>query len=331
MSELEKLAAKESLQSQELIDIFFLDSNFNNNPKRIIEFARLYEESRHYGRFRFYVRHNTVKGFLKRQGGASMPDLDLIDAFHTLGIREVFMGVDTFDEASTLTLKSNRVQLARRGEQTAATYTPSELRSLVKVLESKGMSTRAFYLQNNPWVSDFDRLESYYHIADLWFNFPHFSIDTRERQVNQLKPFAGSPIEQVNRKADNAWTSQGRFVTGSKVGELDEMMSLSYFGKPRHRSNANEVARLFVLELDRVRDAVETSGNQQLVAKLLALDEAFDLHPLVSSVGRSFAARWSQAPQFDPEVQKAAFQRASQALFEGLADTVPQAQMAKNP
>ena len=191
MSELEKLAAKESLQSQELIDIFFLDSNFNNNPKRIIEFARLYEESRHYGRFRFYVRHNTVKGFLKRQGGASVPDLDLIDAFHTLGIREVFMGVDTFDEASTLTLKSNRVQLARRGEQTAATYTPSELRSLVKVLESKGVSTRAFYLQNNPWVSDFDRLESYYHIADLWFNFPHFSIDTRERQVNQLKPFAG--------------------------------------------------------------------------------------------------------------------------------------------
>lgn len=326
MSELRTLAAKESLRSHGPIDIFFLDSNFNNNPKRIVEFAQLYRESDLYGRFRFYVRHNTVKGFLKRQAGVNVPDLELVQAFRTLGITEVFMGVDTFDEASTLTLKSNRVQLARRGEETSATYTPSELRSLVAVLESEGISTRAFYLQNNPWVSDFDRLESYYHIADLWFNFAHFSIDTRERQVNQLKPFAGSPIEQINRLADNAWTSGGRFVTGSEVGELDEMMSLSYFGKPRHRSNPHEIARLFILELDRVRAMVEDSGDEQLLAKLLALDEAFDLHPLISSVGRSFAARWSDLGPFDPRAQKEAFQRAARPLFDGLADTVPQAQ-----
>ena len=325
MAELQTLASLESLGPDELIDIFFLDSNFNNNPKRLIEFAKLYEQSPLFGRFRFYVRHNTVKGFLKRKGTQNVPDLDLIEAFATLGIREVFMGVDTFDEASTLTLKSNRVQLARRGEGTSATYTPSELRELVAALESRGLSTRAFYLQNNPWVSDFDRLESYFHIADLWFNFPHFSIDTRERQVNQLKAFAGSPIEKVDRLADNAWTQDGRFLTGSKVGELDEMMSLTYFGQPRHRTNANEAARLFILELDRVREAVEQSGDEQLLAKLLALDEAFDLHPLISSVGRSFAARWSGLAKFDPQVQKEAFRKVAQPLFKGLVETVPQA------
>ncbi|MCA9778436.1 MAG: hypothetical protein KC800_17030, partial [Candidatus Eremiobacteraeota bacterium] len=108
-------------------------------------------------------------------------------------------------------------------------------------------------------------------------------------------------------------------------GELDEMMSLTYFGQPRHRSNANEAARLFILELDQVREAVEQSGDEQLLAKLLELDEAFDLHPLIRSVGRSFAARWSDLAKFDPQVQKEAFLKVAQPLFEGLVETVPQA------
>jgi hypothetical protein len=325
MKELEALAKRED---SGVVDIFFLDSNFNNNPKRIVDFARLYSESHHFKRFRFYVRHNTVKGFLRRQGRENVPNHELIDAFSMLGIREVFMGVDTFDEASTLTLKSNRVQLARRGDGTSAAYTPKELRALVASLEERGLVTRGFYLQNNPWVSDFDRLESYYHIADLWFNFPHFSIDTRERAVNQLKPFAGSPIEQVDRLAGNAWTDNGRFVTRSALGELDELMTVSYFGTPQYRSNANEAARLFILEMDKVRERVEASGDPQLLAKLVDLDAVFSLHPLITTVARTFATRWSHLPKFDPNCQKRAFQEASRPLFEGLSETVPQAMMS---
>ena len=62
--------------------------------------------------------------------------------------------------------------------------------------------------------------------------------------------------------AGDAWTENGRFVTGSQTVELDELMSMTYFGVPQHRSDRNDAARHFVLELDRVRDRDMKSGDE---------------------------------------------------------------------
>ncbi len=308
MAELRKLA-----RPQELVEIFFLDSNFNNHPGRLIEFAQRYQTSELFGRFRFFVRHNTVNGFLKRQGDDKVPNLELIEAFKILGIREVFMGVDTFDEAATLTLKSNRVHLARKGTATRATYTPAELYQLVAALQQSGALIRTFYLQNNPWVSDFDRLDSYFNIARLWLDFPNFSIDTRERQVNRLKPFAGSPIAQVSR---GRFEREGRYVAEGAVGEMDERMTLSYFGVPQCQSDRQSVMKAFKAELEALRAALEEAGATDLIAKLLSRE-----FPEVAC--SDFQQRWSHLSKFDPRIQKQAFEEKSRTLMEGLAETLP--------
>lgn len=316
MAELHKLVEFEQPEAEQALDVFFLDSNFNNNPRRLVEFASAYSNSSLSGQFRFFVRHNTVNGFLQRgQNGAKVPNVELIEAFKTLGINEIFMGVDTFDEASTLTLKSNRVQLVRRGADTRATYTPDELYQLVGAMQRSGALIRTFYLQNNPWVSDYDRLDSYFNIARLWLDFPNFSIDTRHREVNQLKPFAGSPIAQVSQGRHE---QQGRYVASGVVGEMDSFMTLTYFGLPQCQSDREQAVQSFKTELSSLRNSLTEVGAERLLSKLLTLEKE-----LPEVADPDFHRNFAHLPPFDPEWQQQAFTERSEELFTGLRETLP--------
>jgi len=218
MEEIEKLAVHGKLEKGEAIDVFLLDSNLNNNPKRLIEFADLYEKSPYHGQFRFYVRHNTVNGFLLPEvEGVKAVNHALIDAYHRLGIDEVFMGIDTFDDASTLTLKTNRIKVAKSGIAARPTYTSQEVRTLIDAFDKKGMQSKGFFLTNNPWVTDMDRIDAYYNIADLWFKNSRFSIDARNRNVLRLKPFEGSPIQRATQVLHLNVVDRGRFTAFGRL------------------------------------------------------------------------------------------------------------------
>ena len=336
LEELEKIV--QDAQGEALIDVFFLDSNFNNAPDRLIEFARLYEESPHYGRFRFFVRHNTVNGFLL-PGTRKRPHLALIEAFRRLGIREVFMGVDTFDDHSTLTLKSNRLQMLVKGADTRPTYRSDELYDLVEALEASGAYTKAFYLRNNPWVTDLDRIDSYYNLAELWLDFPHFSIDARYAEVNRLKPFDGSPIERVSRQ-QRQLVQAGRFVTTTALGELDEILDMSLFGTPQSESPREQVVQAFLAQLSRLRARSEERWlrrrcpeSRRVLAKLRQRDQALLSRispdsPMAAQL-RAFAQEWSHLPGVSSLEQRALFQRAAASLFAGLRQELPQSKAAK--
>ena len=55
------------------------------------------------------------------------------------------MGADTFDDASTLTLKTNKLQIA----SARPTYRFSEFSALAEAMERSGIHAKAFYLTNN--------------------------------------------------------------------------------------------------------------------------------------------------------------------------------------
>ncbi|MBI5210665.1 MAG: hypothetical protein HY927_11900 [Elusimicrobia bacterium] len=338
MRELEKIAALAKPAPGEPIDIYFVDSNFNLNAKRLVDFADLLDKSPLKGTFRFFVRHNSVNGFLKPDaGGVKRPRADLLDAFRRLGITEVFMGVDAYDDAGTLTLKTHRGTLAKKGADGRPTYTFAELRGLLREMERGGLAAKGFYLTNNPWVSDLDRVDSWYNLLELWLENPHFSIDAREREILRLKPFAGSPITDVAEAKKLPVVADGRFVAKGPLGELDEMMEFSELGRPRARVGARGALAQFRASLARVRrgaesaladaDADRAQAARRLIAKLLARDAAL-LKSLEGEPGalglRADIARFSRrhrglAPWSAAE-QKAAFAGASRSLIEGLRE-----------
>jgi hypothetical protein len=338
LHELDKIA--QHAQTRELIDIFFLDSNFNNAPDRLIEFARLYRESEHFGRFRFFVRHNTVNGFLL-PGPVKRPNLKLIEAFHSLGIREIFMGVDTFDDHSTLTLKSNRLQMVVKGADTRPTYRVDELYQLVGALDQSGAFIKAFYLRNNPWVSDLDRIDSYYNLALLWLDWPRFSIDARYSDVNRLKPFDGSPIERVSR-GQSSWVQDGRYVATGALGELDELMDVGIFGQPQLQSSREFVVAAFLSQLSRLRARAEERWlrrrcpeSRRILAKLLTRDRdlisRFTEQPHFCSPLLAFAQEWAHLPGVSSCEQNLLFQKAAASLFRGLRQELPGARKLPEP
>ena len=332
LRELEAIAAHAELGADEQADVFFLDSNFNNAPERIIELADRLEASPWRGRFRFFVRHNTVKGFLKGGG----PNLELIDAFRRLGITDVFMGVDTFDDSSTLTLKSNRLAMVAKGTSMRPTYTAAELARLVEALQASGANIKAFYLQNNPWVSDLDRLDSYYNLAELWLRNPNFSIDARYRDVNRLKPFAGSPIERVTRQRPEL-VREGRYLSMGALGELDEMMQIEVFGQPQSLGSAVETMAVFWRDLEHIRSAAASRfyrlacpDARRILVKLRQRDQRLrsrllgfaGMEPILQAMDRA-ERRWLSLPDLAPAEQQQLFEQASASLFEGLRQHLP--------
>jgi hypothetical protein len=333
MEELNKIAADAGDCGAAAIDVFFLDSNFNNHPDRLIELAQLYSQSPLQGRFRFFVRHNTVNGFLQGHGSAPKePNRALIEAFRQLGIQEIFMGVDTFDDNSTLTLKSNRLHLAKKGIQARPTYRVEELRALLAALDESGARVKAFYLQNNPWVTDLDRIDSYYNIAELWLRYPRFSIDARQRDVNRLKPFAGSPIERISRSSPEL-THEGRYVARGVLGEIDEWMDATIFGRPQIDADRSHTLEVFAHDRARLQRAAEQRYQQlgcpdsaRILAKIKARDQQLltflEDGPLAQEI-RAFASRWAHLASLDAQQQARLFEQAARPLLEGLQQLQP--------
>lgn len=308
-------------QGRGLIDVYFVDSNFNNHAGRLVEFADRFRRSRLYGKFRFFVRHNTVNGFL-HPGAPKTPNLELLEAFRTLGIHEIWMGVDTYDDASTLTLKSHRKLLAVKGTEARPTYTFAELAALIAAMEERGLTTKGFYLRNNPWVSDFDRIDSWFNLLGLWLDNPHFSIDSRDPDINRLKPFAGSPIQEAAERLDLPVIQGGRFVARGQLGELDEQVDVTGLGQPRCQADVAAVLERFAADMERLRQKMLFRGTWPLLRKLLEREQ--DLLPRLAVAPRyaerirEFSARWDHLGPLDPCEQERAFERQSASLVDGL-------------
>ncbi|MDQ7826151.1 MAG: membrane protein insertion efficiency factor YidD [Candidatus Eremiobacteraeota bacterium] len=346
MTELEKIAALEKPKDGEIIDIFFLDSNLNNNAERMIELADLYEKSPLKGKFRFYCRHSSPNGFLTPgENGGKEVNRELVAAYGKLGLKEVVMGIDTYDDNSTLTMKTRRNVVAEKEGETRPTYMAGEIRELIRALEKEGLTSRGFYITNNPWVTDMDRLDSYYHIMALWLENPHFSIDARNREVLQLKPFDGSPITDVAAGMKTKVLEKGRFVARGPLGELDEMMQWSALNDPRARGDAGKAVGQFREGISSIRqkagevfnDSSRSAGDRRraelVIRKMIERDrELSAMMEGLSGAGpasaflkdaRAFAEAYKDLPPFNPADQKSDFLSAAQTLFDGLRRTLP--------
>jgi hypothetical protein len=352
MKEIEKIAGEAKPKDAEVIEVFFLDSNLNNDPQRIIDFADLYEKSPLKGKFRFYCRHSSPNGFLKTgDDDVKHPNKALISAYARLGMREVFMGIDTYDDNSTLTMKSNRFQVASKEGDARPTYRAGEIRELIKALDDGGLVSKGFFITNNPWVTDLDRIDSYYNIIQLWLESPHFSIDSRTREVLQLKPFEGSPITDVAREMKLDVLKVGRFVAKGVLGEMDEMMSFSGLGTPRVSGDAGATITEFREGIARLRkSAEEVMGDpsrttedrrkaELIIEKIMARDKDISAQMAQEKAqgtpgageflaeAERFAQMHRSLPPFDPAEQKAYFLGAARDLFDGLRKTLPPIKM----
>ena len=266
MRELAKIAEHIRVRPGEVIELFFLDSNFNHDPRRIIELADLLDHSPLKSLFHFYCRHNSVSGFLKPDAsGALVANLELIDAYVRLGISPVFLGIDAYDDAGIKTLKTNTRRLARFGAQTRPTYTFAELRGLIRAFEARKLPVRGFALVGNPWVSDLNRLDSYYNLFELWLENPHFTIDSGMETYLRLKPMAGAPITEVSEAMqrpplagyDKDLYTAGRFSARGPLGEMDELPEMQRFFQsllfPRRGFNIENVISRFREGIAQVR------------------------------------------------------------------------------
>jgi uncharacterized protein len=348
MEELEKIAAHAKVKDGELIDLFLLDSNLNNNAERLIELAKLYGKSPLKGKFRFFCRHSSPNGFFTlKPDGTKEVNKRLIEAYGRLGLREVFMGIDTYDDHSTLTLKTGRSKVAVKESGARPTYRADEIRALVKALDEGGLVSRGFFVTNNPWVSDLDRLDSYYNVLQLWMENPHFSIDAHNREVLQLKPFEGSPITDVAQEMKLPVVSNGRFVAKGILGELDESMKFGALNHPRFRGDAGAAVRDFRDGIAAIREKAEEifadparpekdrHDAELMIRKIIQRDK--DLAELMNSEeskgtprakeyledALSFAEIHRDLQPFNSDDQRSEFLKKADSLFDGLRRTLP--------
>lgn len=324
--------------TNDVIDIYFVDSNFNNNPERIIELAKLYKDSPHWGRFRFYCRHNTLNGFLKPNGkGEKEVNLELIAAYKTLGLNEIMMGIDSYDNASTLTLKTSRLKLVKTETDTRPTYTFSETFKVIEAMEKAGVRSRGFVLGNNPWVSDLDRIDSYFNIFNLWARNANFSLDARSKAVAQLKPFAGSPIGDAARNDWSRLVKEDRFKTDGPLGELDEAFNFTVFNSARAQIGlepaVQEMQRMNLLLETRILAVLKNSKStlqdkklaQLALGKLITRESEIESLVATAQNGKPFLqeirnrkAQYSGLANFSSGEQKQLFIDSASQLFDSL-------------
>lgn len=292
IEELQKIKQLHSNEKQ--IDVFFVDSNFNNNPDRIIELAAKIKEAQLESSFRYFVRHNTLNGFLNpaKEAAIKTPNIELIEAYKTLGIKEIMMGIDSYDNASVVTLKSNRVLLPKKGVQLRPTYSYEETALAISEMTKRGLYTRGFLLTNNPFVSDLDRIDSYYNLFFLWSKTRKFSIDARSREIIQLKPFPGSPVGDAAIKYPSL-VRNGRFHTISKLGELDEHMDFLVFNKSAEEIGIEKGLQALLAQRAHIRNQALSSLHKDkndifMLAILNKLKQRdFELLSYLVSVGGS--------------------------------------------
>ncbi|MBF0499433.1 MAG: hypothetical protein HQM09_04835 [Candidatus Riflebacteria bacterium] len=229
-----------ALQSDEYVDVYFLDSYFNRNPQRIIALADRLERAGLRKYFEFYVRHNGLHGFLWEPGlnannGKSIIHVDetLINAYCRLGIDEIVMGIDSFTDTSIRLLKTDINRLAREGATARPAYTFAEIVAVLTSIEAAGLKSRCFLLLNNPFVDDRDRIETFYNLLMLSLDLNGFQIDyTSSSRVNELKPFPGAPLTQIAAAVPGLIRGD-RFDFSTALGKIEEVLSFELFGERR--------------------------------------------------------------------------------------------------
>ncbi|MFZ2957132.1 MAG: hypothetical protein WA705_09600 [Candidatus Ozemobacteraceae bacterium] len=228
------------LQPGEYVDVYFLDSYFNRNPRRVITLADRLESEGLKTFFEFYVRHSGLQGFLRETGIVDIDggpgivvDEALIEAYRRLGIDEIVMGIDSFTDTSIRLLKTDVHRVAREGVSARPAYTFAQIAAVLSSIEAAGLKSRCFLLLNNPFVDDRDRIETFYNLLMLALDLSGFQIDyTSSDRVNELKPFAGAPLTQV-AEAVPGLIRGDRFEFSTALGRIEEVLSFELFGERR--------------------------------------------------------------------------------------------------
>ena len=298
---LRRIAAEYGLEGRQFADIYLLDSNFNKDANRVIDLADRLESENLQGKFRFFVRHNSLQPFLLREFGGKerrRVNRSLVSAYVKLGIHEVVMGVDAFTTPSILTLKGDVSRLKSMGCEARLPYDFGDIEAVLKALEFEGLDSRCFILRNNPFVDDGDRVETYYNLACLALEVPGFRLDTESAEsVNELKIFPGSPLARV-AAAVPGLARDGHFRVVSQLGAVEELMDIAIFRNNRRKRGARgrflkglQTSRLALAEfleslLNEAED-MSPQGQEELGAALAAFINGEErLEPLIGKGGR---------------------------------------------
>lgn len=232
---LKRIREMAALQPGEFVDVFFLDSYFNRDPDRIVQFAAGVAAEGLGPWFEFYVRHSGLAGFLHRSAPGRRGEVrfDLVKAYRRLGIDEIVLGIDSFTDESIRLLKTDTLRLALEGEAAQPAYTFEEIEAVLTAIEAEGMASRCFLLMNNPFVGDDDRVRTYYNLAELALNLRRFRIDLESSsRVNELKPFPGAPLTRVAERIDGI-IRDDRFIYRSGIGHIETWLEFERFGEYR--------------------------------------------------------------------------------------------------
>ncbi len=315
---LKRIMELSRLENGEYVEIFLLDSSFNNDPESLLELVGLLRVEGLLRFFEFFVRHNGLVGFLDRRAPATAGSprkvrSDIIAAYRELGIDEIVIGIDVYTEESIRLLKTDFRRLAETGFSTPPSYTFPEIEAVLTEIQAQGMASRCFFLGGNPFVGHHDRIRSWYRIGKLALQIPRFRIDLdSSSRVNELKPFPGAPITVVARSVPGLIAGD-RFdldATPEKLngyhgtGDADSASNPETFLDLRILGNhrvSPESRRVFFTGFHRSRimlaewlQKLLVSGNDSGLASIKAFLEGEEsVRPPVSVFTREF-------PEFEP-------------------------------
>lgn len=227
-------AEKTSGCSVDLLDVFLLDSEFNGMRGRIGTITRRLEQENLLGRFRFHVRHNSVHGFLlPGKSGCRKIDRDALRSCRKLGITELVLGVDGWTDSALRILKTDVRRLARDGQNSQPFCSIAEIEALLEAAADEGLGVRAFMLSGVPFCGDDERVEAFYRLLRVGRQNDRFRLDTdSSTEVNQLKPFHGSPLGAVVEEQPD-WCRNNHLVAKGTLHDFPRRGYGDLLGKER--------------------------------------------------------------------------------------------------
>jgi len=151
---LEEIRNLSDLRPNEYLDVYLLDSYFNRDPRRGIEIAESIDREGLRHSFEFHIRHNGLRGFLRKGPAGTEVDLELIRAFKLLGIDEIILGIDAYTNSSIRMLKTDIEELVTKGESVSPAYGIDDIESVLLAVEREGLRSRGFLLLENPFLGE---------------------------------------------------------------------------------------------------------------------------------------------------------------------------------
>ncbi len=225
---LQNLKDRFSLQNNEYLDVYFLDSNFNKAPERVSQLLSELQSRDLLRFFEFFIRHNGLQGFLRNDSPDKI-NTDLIKAYKGLGIDEIVIGIDSYTDSSIQLLKTSFQLLKTHLSSQAPSYSFTDIKNVVKAIEAQGMTSRGFLLMRNPFVGPADRLKTFYNLLNLGLDCPGFVIDSASSQtVNELKPFPGAPITIISQNNPELM-EKNKFKLHELCHEIESRMRFDIF------------------------------------------------------------------------------------------------------